>query len=64
MDINTDSTLCIYGDDFSSETRALIAVCKHACIPYEYVIVDTLTKQNLLEPYKKLNPRMLIPMIT
>ena len=41
------SPLRIYGDDFSAETRALIAVCKHAGILHKYIIVDTLAKQNM-----------------
>ena len=37
----------IYGDMFSSDTRALIAVCKEAKITYEYKEVNSLKKENL-----------------
>ena len=36
--------LQIYGDDFSSDTRALLAVLKYANVPHEYILVDTLAK--------------------
>ena len=43
--------LRIYGDDFSADTRALLAVCKYANITHQYTLVDTLAKQNLEDPY-------------
>lgn len=53
----------IYGDMFSSDTRALIAVCKHANITYEYKPVNSLRKENLELEYTQLNPTKQIPMI-
>ena len=58
------STLRIYGDNFSSDTRALLAVCKYADITHEYVIIDTLAKENEGEHYTSINPTGHIPMLT
>jgi len=53
----------IYGDMFSSDTRALIAVCKYANITHEYKPVNSLKKENLELEYSQLNPTKQIPMI-
>ena len=53
----------IYGDMFSSDTRALIAICKHAEILYNYQEVNTLKKENFSNEYATLNPTKQIPMI-
>ena len=34
------AALKIYGDMFSADTRALISICKHTSIDYEFQLVD------------------------
>ena len=53
----------IFGDMFSSDTRALVAICNHANVNFEFKEVNTLTKQNLSIEYTSLNPTKQIPMI-
>ena len=53
----------IYGDMFSSDTRALQAVCVHAQVPHEVEIIDTLAKKNQEQDYLDLNPTGAIPML-
>ena len=56
--------LKIWGDYFSQDTRALLAVCEIANADVEFVQVDTLAKQNLTSPFIDMNPNGTIPMLT
>ena len=48
---------------FSSDTRALQAVCVHAQVDYDLNIIDTLAKMNQQADYLDLNPTGAIPML-
>jgi glutathione S-transferase len=54
--------LMIYGDMFSSDTRTLIAVCRHANVNHELVDIDTLKMPHNNTPdsewakFVKINP--------
>ena len=41
----------------------MIAVCEHANVPYELVLVDTLAKANTEDWYKEINPTCTVPML-
>ena len=58
-----DGPFTVYGDYFNSDTRAILAICKHANIQHEFELIDTLAKENLDDSYKKLNPTGHIPML-
>jgi len=57
------SKLKVYGDYFSADTRAILAVCNYAGVEHEFIEIDTLTKKNLEPEYKEINPTGQIPMI-
>ena len=56
--------LKIWGDYFSQDTRALLAICDMASADIEFVQVDTLSKQNFEKPFIDMNPNGTIPMLT
>ena len=54
----------IWGDYFSQDTRALLAVTRMAKTDIEFVLVDTLKKHNFEQPYIEQNPNATIPMLS
>ena len=47
MSVKKNSKLFIYGDYFSSDTRAMIIACKFAEVDHELKLVNTLKQENL-----------------
>ena len=42
--VGKDNKLRIYGDFFSADTRALIAICQMANIEHNFELIDTLER--------------------
>jgi len=53
----------VYGDWFSSDTRAVIAILKHADIEHDFHLIDTLAQKNMEDDYLSLSPNGHIPMV-
>lgn len=58
-----NSKLQVYGDYFSSDTRAVLMACKFAEVDFEFQLINTLKKENQTEEYKRLNPTCSVPML-
>ena len=43
--------LQVYGDYFSSDTRAILAILKHANIEHEFHLTNTLAQENMTPEY-------------
>lgn len=56
--------IVIWGDYFSQDTRALLAICQMAGADIDFRQVDTLKRQNLDSPFIDQNPNGTIPMLT
>ena len=56
--------ITIWGDYFSQDTRALLAICEMASADIDFRQIDTLKKQNFTSPYIDQNPNGTIPMLT
>ena len=61
---NGKQALVIYGDYFSADTRALVAMCKMAGIEHTLEVVDTLDGANQHEDYLRRNPTGAVPMLS
>ena len=48
--------MIIYGDYFSSDTRAMLIACKYAEVEHELKLVNTLKQENMASEYKAINP--------
>lgn len=57
------NALIIYGDHFSADTRALVAICEMAGVEHELKVVDTLAKKNFEAEFVEINPTGQIPLI-
>ena len=57
------SKLSIFGDMMSQPTRAVIAFCKLAKIPFDFENVNLTKREQFSETYKKINPHSLVPAI-
>ncbi|SPP75874.1 glutathione S-transferase 1 [Drosophila guanche] len=55
--------LALYGLDASPPTRACLLTLKALELPFEYVFVNLLTKENFAEDYLKKNPQHTVPML-
>ena len=61
---NNKQAITIYGDYFSADTRALVAMCKMAGIEFTLEMVDTLDGANQHEDYLRKNPTGAVPMLS
>jgi glutathione S-transferase len=55
--------LHIFGDYFDADTRALVAICRHAGVEYEFNQVNVLERENEREPYILANQTGSVPML-
>lgn len=59
-----DNRVCLYGDWLNQDTRSLHVAMSMSGVPFDYINIDTLKKENLDEDFKKLNPNMTVPIFT
>jgi len=55
--------LQVYGDYFSSDTRAILIACKYAEVEYDFKHINTLKLENVTDEFKRINPTGQIPML-
>ena len=53
----------VYGDYFSSDTRAILAILKHANVDYDFNLINTLTGENTQAEYTAISPNGHIPVL-
>ena len=53
----------VFGDYFSSDTRAVLIACKYAGVDYDFKLINTLKQENLEVDFKRINPTGQIPML-
>ena len=56
--------LTIWGDYFNQDSRVLHALCEMADQEVDFVLIDTLKRENEAEDFRAKNPTQAIPMLT